>query len=217
MSYRLIEIDSDNLSSLLEFAELVYQNIDTDKYPEFRFSTDIDDAGKRKKFYKAFTLPSSFANHNIRQAFALVDDNGEYVIAAGVTRFENWPSWSVAWVLSPRNNFKFIACFRELMSQLACLHESIGFNEFFVTYPSSRESAYSKIMLPFREKYYTFVECTVPAKERSPYGFIYSLMGQTLHPHDMSLRRYILRRQNTDPKVLNTNSNSTQEKNELVD
>ena len=199
MSYRLIEINSDNLPSLLEFAELVYDNTDKDKYPEFRFSTDIDDAGKRRKFYSAFALPSSFANHNIRQAFALVDDSGKIIMAAGITRFEHWPSWSVAWVLSPRNNFKFIACFRMLMQELALLHESIGFNEFFVTYPSSRESAYSKIMMPFRETYYTFVECTIPAKQRSPYGFIHSLLGQTLHPHDMNLRRYILRRSNTEP------------------
>lgn len=204
MPYRLIEINSDNLAPLLDFAEMIYQNIDADKYPEFRFSTDIDDAGKRKKFYSAFALPSSFANYNIRQAFVLVNDDGEYIMAAGVTRFENWPSWSVAWVLSPRNNFKFIACFRELIDRLTLLHESIGFNEFFVTYPSSRESAYSKIMLPLRKKYYTFVECTVPAKERNPYGFIHSLMGQTLHPHDMNLRRYILRRENTEPAAGNS-------------
>lgn len=199
MSHRLIEITSDDLGTLLEFATAVYQDAADDKYPEFRFSTDIDDAGKQKKFYSAFTLPSSFANHNIRQAFALVNEHGDYVMAAGITRFENWPSWSIAWILSPRQGLRFVSSLRDLIRKLADFHESIGFNEFFVTYPSSREAAYSKIMLPFREKYYTFVECTVPAKQRSPYGFIHSLLGQTLHPHDMNLRRYILRRANTEP------------------
>jgi hypothetical protein len=71
-------------------------------------------------------------------------------------------------------------------------------NEFYVTYPSTREAAYSKIMLPVRERYFTFVECIVPKNERHPYGFIHELMGGALHPHDMSFRRYILRRDHTE-------------------
>jgi hypothetical protein len=199
MSYSLIELGSDDLPNLLNFAEQVYQDKTLEKYPEFRFSTDVDDAGKRKKFFGAFVLPEHFANHNIRQAFALVDENGNYLAAAGVTRFEHWPSWAVSWLLSPAAGAKFIPLFRAIMQELCKRHEAIGFNEFFVTYPSSREAAYSKIMLPFREKYYTFVECSVAAKQRSPYSFIFSLMGQTLHPHEMNLRRYILRRANTEP------------------
>jgi hypothetical protein len=71
-------------------------------------------------------------------------------------------------------------------------------NEFYVTYPSSRESAYSKIMLPVRERYFTFIECVVPKNERHPYGLIHELMGGVLHTHEMSFRRYILRRANTE-------------------
>ena len=85
------------------------------------------------------------------------------------------------------------------MEELCNIHESAGMNEFYVTYPTEREEAYSRIMLPFREKYYSFIEATIPNRTCSPYNLIHELMGQTLHPHDMNLRRYILRRADTEP------------------
>lgn len=199
MSYSLIKLDQSNLSELLDFAQRVYDTKNSDAYPEFKFTTDIDEAGKRKKYYSAFVLPAEFNNNNIRQAYTVIDANGNICAAVGVRRFEHWPCWSVAWLLSPNQGSQFIHVFRSIMKMLAELHESLGFNEFLVTYPTSREAAYSKIMLPFRERYYTFVECTLPAKTRSPYSFIHTVMGQVLHPHDMNLRRYILRRPNTEP------------------
>lgn len=199
MSYSLIKIDQSKLTELLDFAQYVYEHDSDKSYPEFKFTTDIDEAGKRKKYYSAFVLPAEFDNNNIRQAYAVVNETGELCAAVGVRRFEHWPCWSVAWILSPKNGLQFVHMFRKIMQLLTELHESLGFNEFLVTYPSSRESAYSKIMLPFRERYYTFVECTVSAKTRSPYAFIHTVMGQVLHPHDMNLRRYILRRPNTEP------------------
>jgi len=199
MSYRLIDLKFNDLDKLMEFATVVYQDAANDKYPEFRFFSQTDNAGKQRKFYGAFTLSDSFIGHNIRQAFALVDEHGDYVMAVGVTRYYILPIWSISWVLSRKQGFGFITSFREMVKKLADFHESIGINEFFVSYPSSREAAYSKIMLPFREKYYTFVQCTVPAKQRSPYRFIHNVMGQNLYSYDMNLRRYILRRPNTEP------------------
>ena len=100
--------------------------------------------------------------------------------------------------MSPSIGARFIPIFRILVKELCEFHEAAGMNEFYVTYPSTREAAYSKIMLPVRERYFTFIECVVPKNERHPYGFIHELMGGTLHPHDMSFRRYILRRENTE-------------------
>lgn len=203
MPYRLIAFDQTTLPILLAFVTDVYASIapkDLHKYPVFTFSKDVDDAGKRKKFYSAFVTSAEFAGCNIRQAFALVDDDGKCIFAVGVTRFENWPSWSVAWVLSHKIGVRFMATFRIVMEQLCKLHESIGINEFFVTYPYMREEAYSKIMLPFRDRYYTFVECVIPANKRSPYRFIFNLMGQALYQYDISIRRYIRRRDNTLPE-----------------
>jgi hypothetical protein len=101
-------------------------------------------------------------------------------------------------LLSPSVGARFIPIFRILIKELCEFHEKAGMNEFYVTYPSTREAAYSKIMLPIRERYFTFNECVVPKNERHPYGFIHELMGGTLHPHDMTFRRYILRRDNTE-------------------
>ena len=198
MSGSLVPLTVEHLPALLEFAEHIYANTDPDKYPDFRVSNDVDEAGKRHKYYSAFVLPSQFNDFNIRQAYALMDSNGVYQAAVGVKRFSHLPSWSVSWLLSPRQGVHFIPTFRQIMKLLFELHENAGITEFYVSYPSSREAAYSKIMLPFRERYYSFVECNIPAKTRSPYSFIHELMGFSLHPHDMSLRRYILRRPNTE-------------------
>jgi hypothetical protein len=198
MSSRLIPLSIDNLDDLVKFALDIYENTDPDKYPDFKISNDINDKVKFTKFFMTFMRESHFVNYNIRQVYALADDDGNWIAAVGVRRYGHMPSWSISWLLSPRVGVKFIPTFREIIGELCKIHEEAGQNEFFVTYPTSREEAYSKIMLPFRENYYTFVECTVPAKTRSPYALIFELMGSTLHPHDMNLRRYILRRPNTD-------------------
>ncbi len=199
MQYRLTPMTLDDLNDLVKFAEYIYENTDPEKYPDFKISNDIDDAEKRRKFFSAFMLPSEFNNYNIRQCYALVDEKGTYIAAVGVKRWGHMPSWSLSWLLSPMMGVKFIPIFRTIIEELCKVHEAAGMNEFYVSYPESRESAYSKIMLPFRENYYSFVECTIPANTRSHYSFIHELMGHALHPHDMNLRRYILRRPNTEP------------------
>jgi len=198
MQCSLVKLDSSKLESLINFNMSIYENAEADKYPDFKITNDINDDARAEKFFRAFIEPSDFNNYNIRQAYAVVDESGVYQAAVGVRRWDHMPSWSVSWLLSPMIGHRFIPLFRQTMELLCELHEAAGMNEFYVTYPSSRESAYSKIMLPFRERYYSFVECTVPAKTRSPYGFIHELMGGALHPHDMNLRRYILRRPNTE-------------------
>ena len=199
MQSSLVPLTLDDLPGLVQFTEQIYLNSDPDKYPDFRISNDIDDESKRQKFFGAFLRPSEFNDHNIRQAYALVDEHGKYQAAVGVKRLAFMPSWSLSWLLSPMLGVKFIPVFREIVKELCKSHEAAGMNEFYVTYPTSREEAYSRIMLPLRERYYSFVECTVPANTRSPYAQIHELMGHTLNPHDMNLRRYILRRPNTEP------------------
>lgn len=199
MQYSLVSLSFKDLDGLVKFAQNIYENTDPEKYPDFKISNDIDDEEKRRKFFTAFMLPSEFNNYNIRQCYALVDETGSYIAAVGVKRWAHMPSWSLSWLLSPMLGVKFIPIFRAIIEKLCKVHEAAGMNEFYVSYPASRESAYSKIMLPFREKYYSFVECTIEANTRSHYSFIHELMGHALHPHDMNLRRYILRRENTEP------------------
>lgn len=199
MPSRLVPLTMEHLPELVQFALDIYENADPDKYPDFKISNDIDDEVKFTKFFMTFLRPSEFVNYNIRQVYAFKGEDGKFQAAIGVRRWDHLPSWSVSWLLSPGTGINFIPVFRKIMQGLCELHEAAGMNEFYVTYPSSREEAYSRIMLPFREKYYTFVECSLPARTRSPYGFIHDLMGATLHPHDMNLRRYILRREGSEP------------------
>lgn len=211
MPGRIIPLNNTHLTELVGFAENIYKDADPDKYPDLRLSADVDDDIKRTKFFSAFLVPNKFNDYNIRQAYAFVDNDGMYQAAVGVRRWGHMPSWSVSWVLSPRVGIRFIPIFRKIIEDLSKIHEAAGMNEFYVTYPTSRESAYSKIMLPFRDRYYSFVECTLPARTISPYGLIHTLMGTTIHPHDMNLRRYILRRENTDSEmqggIINRKSN----------
>ena len=197
MSYTLKPLEFSDLDSTVETALKIYANSDPDKYPDFKITNDVDRSTRFQKFFRMFLIPSDFNNHNIRKAFGLFKDD-ECICLVGVRRWGHLPSWSISWLLSPSIGARFIPIFRELMAKLCKFHEFAGMNEFYVTYPSDREAAYSKIMLPVRERYFTFVECVVPKNERHPYGFIHELLGATLHPHDMSFRRYILRRDNTD-------------------
>jgi hypothetical protein len=197
MSYTLKPLEFSDLDSTVATALKIYENSDPDKYPEFKITNDVDRETRFKKFFRMFLIPSDFNNHNIRKAFGLFEGD-ECICLVGVRRWGHLPSWSISWLLSPSIGARFIPIFRILIQELCAFHEEAGMNEFYVTYPSTREAAYSKIMLPVRERYFTFVECVVPKNERHPYGFIHELMGGTLHPHEMSFRRYILRRDNTD-------------------
>ena len=197
MSYTLKPLEFSDLDFTVETALKIYDNSDPDKYPEFKITNDVDRATRFQKFFRMFLIPSEFNNHNIRKAFGLFKDD-ECICLVGVRRWGHLPSWSISWLLSPSIGARFIPIFRILVQELCAFHEAAGMNEFYVTYPSTREAAYSKIMLPIRERYFTFIECVVPKNERHPYGFIHELMGGTLHSHDMSFRRYILRRENTE-------------------
>jgi len=197
MPYTLKPLEFSDLDFTVETALKIYENSDPDKYPDFKITNDVDRATRFQKFFRMFLIPSEFNNHNIRKAFGLFRDD-ECICLVGVRRWGHLPSWSISWLLSPSIGARFIPIFRVLMKELCDFHEAAGMNEFYVTYPSNREAAYSKIMLPIRERYFTFIECVVPTNERHPYGFIHELMGGTLHPHDMTFRRYILRRDNTE-------------------
>lgn len=195
LEYRLEPLTENDLPIIENYAEEIYN--DSNDYPNFalNLSRDLTNREQRHEFFRAFTLPASYDNYNIRQTYCL-KYNDRIVTIVGVRRWTHWPSWSVSWLLSKNVGLEFIKTFRELMNQLCSVHEQANMNEFFVAYPAYRESAYSRIMLPFRQRYHTFVESTVVAGERSPYMFIHQLLGERLYQHNMSLRRYILKRDN---------------------
>ena len=154
MSNSLIRMTAEHLPGLVEFADHIYENTDPNKYPDFKISNDIDNTVKRTKFFSAFMLNPSFVDYDVRQCYAVVNESGEYLAAVGVKRWGHMPCWSLGWLLSPAVGMKFIPIFRTIVQELCAIHEAAGMNEFYVSYPTSRCAAYSKIMLPFRERYY---------------------------------------------------------------
>lgn len=199
MQYSIKPLDHDQLEVVTKLANEIYNGLDEDKYPDFRVGYDINAEENREKFFGMFMLPAHFIGFTQRRAYGVFDENNQLISAVGVRRYDHMPCWSLSWLLSPKIGAKFIPLFRFMVDELCKIHEAAGFNEFLVTYPANREEAYSRIMLFMRERYFTFVETTIPAKTVSQFGFIHELMGKTLHPHDMNLRRYILRRPDMTP------------------
>lgn len=194
-NYQLRPLSTTDLPEIEDYANKIYDNAG-ETYPDFalNLSKNLSSRAQRAEFFRAFVMPATYHDFNIRQAYMLTSNN-EIISIVGVRRWTHWPSWSVSWLLS-NGSGGFIEEFRELIKQLCHIHESANMCEFYVGYPAARERAYSRIMLPFRQRYHTFVECTVTAGQRSPYQFIHQLLGERLYTHDMNVRRYILKRTN---------------------
>ncbi len=199
MQYYLKPLEHAQLHQVLTLATEIYNGVDDDKYPDFRVGYDINAEENREKFFSMFMLDPKFKGFTQRRAYGVFDETEKLIAAVGVRRYDHFPCWSLSWLLSPKIGARFIPLFRFIVDELCKIHENAGINEFLVTYPSSREEAYSRIMLFMRERYFTFIETTVAEKTASPYEFIHELLGKTLHPHSMNLRRYILRRSDMTP------------------
>jgi hypothetical protein len=199
MQYHLKALEDTSLPMVLSLASEIYNGVDEDKYPDFRVGYDINAESNREKFFSMFMLSPAYIGFTQRRSYGVFDENETLIAAVGVRRYDHFPCWSLSWLLSPKIGARFIPLFRFIVDELCKIHEAAGINELLVTYPASREEAYSRIMLFMRERYFTFVETTVKEKTASPYEFIHELLGKTLHPHDMNLRRYIRRREDMTP------------------
>mgnify|MGYP003342224180 CR=1 FL=1 len=199
MQYSLEVLENESLDKVVELSNSIYNGADEDKYPDFRVGFDIVAENNRRQFFNMFMLPKHYVGFTQCRTYGVFDSNKQLIAAVGVRRYNYFPSWSISWLLSPKLGTRFVVLFRYIVDELCKIHEEIGINELLVTYPTSREEAYSRIMLFMRERYFTFVETTIPAKTTSSFGFIHEMMGSTLHPHDMNLRRYILRRPDMTP------------------
>ena len=198
-NFELKLLANQDIGLVTDLASKIYEGENSEKYPEFRMGHDLNLEKEREKYFTAFMLPERFKNFNQRRAYGIYQDD-KLVSAVGVRRHQApFPSWSFSWLLSPSIGARFIPMFRFIIEELTKVHEAAGMNEYFVTYPEEREEVYSRIMLFMRERYFTFVECTVEKGTVSPYPFIRELMGITVPTYNMNLRRYILRRENTEP------------------
>ena len=150
------------------------------------------------RMFDFFLVPESVSGHEWRKTLGVFDDSGNLLMAAGIRRMQHQPVWLLSYVLSSQKNIGMVRAFRDMIIFLCDYHEQIGINEFAVASPVGREESYRKIMRFLRERYITWVECTIPAGERSPWSVYHSMLGYTIHNYDVNLRRYVKRRDRMD-------------------
>jgi hypothetical protein len=151
------------------------------------------------RMFELFMVPESVKGHEWRKTLGVYDEDGNLVMAAGIRRMQHQPVWLLSYVLSTQKNIGMVRAFRSMIMFLCDYHENIGINEFAVASPSTREEGYRKIMRFLRERYITWVECTIPAGTRSPWPVYHSMIGYAIHDYDINLRRYVKRRDKMDP------------------
>ena len=182
-------LDMSSLSDIKALAEISYAN-PKENYP-VALKPD-------SRMFELFLVPEDVGGHEWRRTLGVFDDNGQLIMVAGIRRMQHQPVWLLSFVLSSLKNIAMVRTFRDMIMHLCDFHENIGINEFAVASPAGREESYRKIMRFLRERYITWVECTIPAGERSPWPTYHSMLGFAIHSYDVNLRRYIKRRERMD-------------------
>jgi len=179
-------LDESSLDEIKALAEATYAN-PKDNYPvALKPSSSM---------FELFLVPESVGGHQWRRTLGVYDDQGKLVMIAGIRRLQHQPIWLLSFVVSSQKNIAMVRMFRDVINYLCEYHENIGFNEFAVASPAGREESYRKIMKFLRERYITWVECVVPAGQRSPWPAYHSMLGFAIHNYDVHLRRYVKRRE----------------------
>ena len=189
MQYNMRWLDQDSLLDIHGLSAASYAN-PKDTYP-VALKPD-------SRMFELFLVPDTVGGHEWRKTLGVFDQDGKLVMAAGIRRMQHQPVWLLSFVLSSLKSSAMVRAFRDMIMFLCDFHESIGINEFAVASPAGREEGYRKIMRFLRERYVTWVECTIPAGERSPWPVFHSMLGYAIHTYDVNLRRYVKRRTRMD-------------------
>jgi len=183
-------LDESSLDEIKALAEATYAN-PKDNYPvALKPSSSM---------FELFLVPESVGGHEWRRTLGVYDDKGKLAMVVGIRRLQHQPIWLLSFVVSSQKNIAMVRMFRDMINYLCDYHESIGFNEFAVASPAGREESYRKIMKFLRERYITWVECVIPAGQRSPWPAYHSMLGFAIHNYDVHLRRYVKRRERMEP------------------
>lgn len=185
MRYTMKWLDIKSLDAINELASSSYAN-PKDTYPVALKPNSV--------MFPFFLVSEDVTGHEWRKTLGVFDENGNMLMVAGIRRMQHQPVWLLSYVLSSQKNIGMVRAFREMITFLCDYHESIGINEFAVASPAGREESYRKIMRFMRDRYVTWVECTIPAGERSPWPVFHSMLGYSIYNYDINLRRYVKRR-----------------------
>lgn len=169
-----------------------------------KLSTDIYSVSKNSygpnlgpdsNVFKMFLISDDVKGAEYRKVLGVFSDNDELVMAIGVRQMHNTPSWLLSWIISDVKDLKFRRIFKDSLMFICNFFESINCNEFYVIHPATREDSYKHIIKFMRDRYWTFIEMTIPKFTKCDYGFYWGLMGYQLYQYDVNIRRYILKRE----------------------
>ena len=193
MQYDIRWIRYDQKNLIIELSKDIYE-----KNSKVSYSPNLNQAANPNEamphVLDLFLIPPAYLGSDQRKIIGVFDENNQLVMATGVRCLLTNQAWVLSWTLSKIKDFSFKKVWQQHV-QFACEYfENIGYKEFWTVSPVSRESAYRSLMLPMREKYWTFVEFTVPQHQRTDFSLYWSLMGNRSYPYDINIRRYIMKR-----------------------
>lgn len=189
MQYNIRWLSYSEISLIKALAEEIYEN---------GLETYGPNLHPKNTLYDLFLVPEEITGSNYRKVVGIFDDNQNLMFAMGVRQLYDIPAWNLGWVISKYKNLKFIAGFKATLTFVCEYFENIGCTEFYVVHPASKEKVYQYILKYMREKYWTFVQCSIPKHTKSQYSFYWAIMGYQLYQYDIMIRRYILKRPQND-------------------
>lgn len=186
MQYNIRWLTSSELDKVIKLSANVYNNSSDSYGPNL---------GPDSNIFKMFLISEDVIGSEYRKVAGVFSSENELIMAIGVRQMHNVPAWLFSWVLSDIKTSKFVIVFKDALKFICNFFESINCNEFYVIHPATRENAYKHIIKFMRERYWTFIEMTIPKFTKCEYSFYWMLMGYQLYHYDVNIRRYILKRE----------------------
>ena len=187
MQYTMKWLDKSDINLLKDLSNNVYSR-KKDSYPHAL------NASVAPQIFDLFLVPPEVTGSDQRRILGVFDSDQRLVMASGTRRVVGMPAWSLSWTLSEISSISFVDVWKSHLSMLCSHYESIGYNEFYVVSASSRETAYRYIMRSMRQRYWTFVEISIPCNQKAAHSLHWSLMSYGSYPYDINIRRYIMKR-----------------------
>jgi len=186
MQYSMRWLQHGERHRIQALSDHVYKN-EKNNYPNALNSA-------KSSLFDLFLIPANTVDSDIRRVLGVFDDSGHLITAVGARSLKTYPCWYLSWTISEVQTIAFVKIWRDIVQFLCRHYESQNLNEFYVISPCDREEAYRRLMQPLRTKYWTFVETKISSGMKPDFSLYWSIMGYTLYPYDINIRRYILKR-----------------------
>jgi len=187
MQYNIRWLNYSEQHLIKELSLRIYAN------PKNSYPLNLD--AKTSSIYSLFMVPPDTVGAETRKIAVVTDEFDQIVVATGVRELYSMPAWLLSWTLSSVSSVAFVKIWQDLVRFICAYFEDRNINEFYVINPAEREEAYRRMTKFMRERYWTFVETTIPENQTTDYSLYNSFMGWALYPYAINIRRYILKRE----------------------